>query len=244
MAKENKTINPKNFLEKIKFFLTEPVKSSAEADARKKELIPYTLISLGIVVIFLILGMAIAPIKIVFDIIAYIAMFFVFVFGWCLFKSITLKKKFADLECSNCKTVIKYSPDFKIDVKNKSFSISDKKTQNSKAGIDIEVTGIETSSVSIGCKCQECGTEKQLNKIFTTVHCTMSQRGVSALTADLIIMEMKKTMQAAYDNGFANCSSDIKIKTNTTAAREVVKYFNEDGTAGKTPWGTVTKTKK
>lgn len=244
MAKEKKTVDPKNFLEKIKFFLTEPVKSSAEADARKKELIPYTLISFGVVVVFLILGMAIEPIKIVFNIIAYIAMFFVFVFGWCLFKAITLKKKFADLECSNCKTVIKYSPDFKIDVKNKSFSTSESKTQNSKAGIDIEVTGIETSSVTITCKCQECGTEKTLNKMFTTVYASMSQKGVSALTADILILDMKKTLQAAYENGFANCSSDIKIKTNTTAEREVVKYFNEDGTAGKTPWGTVTKTKK
>ena len=188
--------------------------------------------------------MIIEPIKIVFDIIAYIAMFFVFIFGWCLFKAITLKKKFADLECSNCKAVIKYSPDFKIEVNSRSFGMSERKTQNSKAGIDIEVSGIETTSVIITCKCPECGTEKVLNKVFTTVHCTMSQKGVSAIMADVLIMDMKKTMQAAYENGFENRSSDIHIKTKTTVEQEVRKYFSEDGTAGKTPWGTVTKTKK
>lgn len=244
MSNEKKPINPLNLLGKIKYFLTEPVKNSAEANARKKELIPYTFITLGAVIVFMILGMLIEPIKIVFNIISFIGIFFVFIFGWCLFKAISLKKKFKDLECENCKTVIKYTPDFKIDVARKSFSFSEEKTSNSSAGINIKVTGSEFSSVSVECKCQECGTVKKLNKTFKTVGCSMSQNGVSALSADILIMEMKKSMQAAYDNGFVNCSSEIKVDTNITAEEAVRRYFNEDGTAGKTPWGTVTKSQK
>lgn len=244
MSDKKNEYTPKNFIAKMKYFLIEPVKNSKEADARKKEIMPFFFISLGATVLFIILGSIIKPIAMIFNVIGYIGMFFVFVFGWCLYKAISLKKKFKDLECSKCGTVIKYSPDFTITEKNKSFSISDKKTENSKAGLDLEVSGHEATNVEIIAKCQECGTEKTVTKLFTTLSCTMVRRGVSALSADMVIMEMRKVMQQAYDNGMENVPSEIKVSTKTTGEKEMIAYFKEDGTASNTPYGRVTATKK
>ena len=232
------------FIEKIKYFLTEPIKGSADAKKRQKEVLPYFLIPLAAAFVFIGLGMAIEPIKIVFDILGYVSLFFAFVFGWCLYKAISLKKKFADLECDKCKTVIKYSPEFAVEETSRSFSFNERRKENSQAGIDVEVAGIENVTVVIGAKCQSCGEVKKLTKVFTTCHCRMNAN-VSVIGLETRIAEMKRTMQEAYDRGFENCTNEIKFERRPITVLDAVKdYFAEDGTAGKTPWGTVTKTKK
>lgn len=233
------------FIEKIKYFLTEPIKGSADAKKRQKEVLPYFLIPLAAAFVFIGLGMAIEPIKIVFDILGYVSLFFAFVFGWCLYKAISLKKKFAELECDKCKTVIKYSPEFTFDVTSRKFTITDSQVQNSKAGVDITVRGIEIIGVVIHAKCQSCGEPKTITKAFTTAHVEAYANGISALGAEIRIAQMKKAMQEAYDCGFKTSSIDLNKKiAPITAEKAVIDYFDEDGTAGKTPWGTVTKTKK
>lgn len=243
MSEKQNNKNHFNPVEKIKYFLLEPVKSSADAEARKKELIPYVAVSVSAAFVLIGLGMLIEPIKIVFDILGYIAMAATFLFGWCLFKAISLKKKLAKLECTNCKTIIKYSPDTKIEVTNKRFTISDSRKENPKAGVDITVSGDEYTHVAITCKCQKCGTEKVINEMFVTARCEM-RKNAAIINADIVAMELRKIMQAAYDSDFTACPGDLEITKRTDAEKEVIAFFNEDGTAGKTPFGTFSKTKK
>ncbi len=242
MAKDKKA---PALVEKIKYFLTEPIKGSADAKKRQKELLPYFFIPLAAAFVFIGLGMAIEPVKIVFDILGYVSLFFTFVFGWCLYKAIALRKKFADLECDKCKTVIKYSPEFTFDTSKRDFTITDSQVQNSKAGVDITVRGVEIVGVAIHAKCQSCGEPKTITKAFKTVHVEAYEKGVSALGAEIRIAQMKKAMQDAYDCGFEKSSIKLIKKVEPiTVEQAIINYFDEDGTAGKTPWGTVTKTKK
>lgn len=229
----------------IKHFLLDPIKTPSEASARIKELIPYLAISFGGVVVFILLGNLIEPVKIVFDIIGYLCMACVFFFGWCMFRAIQLKKKLGNLECSNCKNIIKYDDNVSYKINLQKFNITQHKTQNSKAGMDIYVSGFEQVGMTITCKCQECGTEKTFNHIFNPIKVEGKKKiGVSALNADLLLQDMEKTMMAHYQTRFANAPSDYKIKKNVTVDQAVKEYFCDDGTASKMGSTTVTATKK
>lgn len=230
----------------IKHFILDPIKTPKEASARIKELIPYLAISFGGVVLFILLANLIEPVKTIFNILGYLCMACVFFFGWCMFRAIQLKKKLSNLECSNCKNIIKYDNNVKYKVDSGEFKVTEHKTQNSKAGMDIYVDGWEFATVTINCKCQECGTEKSFHHLFTTIKVESKKKiGVSALNADLLLSQMANEMKLHYKNRFADASSsDYRIKKNMTLDQAVKEYFCDDGTASKIGNTTVTASKK
>lgn len=218
----------------IKHFLKDPVKTTAEASARIKETIPYLSISFGAVCVFLILGMLIEPIKAVFNVLGFVCMAGVFLFGLCLFRAIQAKKRLANLECSNCKTVIKYDDNVTYKINTQSFNIQEFKNNNQKAGVDVYIIGRELIGVTISCKCQECGTVKEFSHIFKTIEVESEKHtGISSLNADLLLRDMKDLMRQHYETRFANAAADYKIKINKTIDKAIKDYFCDDGTVYK-----------
>ncbi len=227
----------------IKRFLTEPIKTPKEASARIKELTPYLAVSFGAVCVFLILGMLIEPVKVVFNILGFVCMAGVFLFGFCMFRAIQLKKKLANLECTNCKNIIAYDDNVTCEISNQKFSMSEHKSDNQKGGMDVYITGMETVGVNISCKCQQCGTVKTFHHVFMPIRVESKKRmGVPSLNADAVLRDMKVLMQRNYETRFANAGTDYKIKSNMTVDQAVRQYFCDDGTVYSATNGVLTKT--
>ena len=241
MSDNKKT--PFNIVGKIKHFILDPIKSPEEADARKKELLPYLGISFGAAALFIILGMAIEPIKIVFDILGYLCVGLTLMFGFFMFRAFQLKKKLGNLQCPKCQTIIN-GDNVTFVVKSCNFRITENKSQNPKAGMDLILHGFEHTTVEITCKCQECGTDKTFTECFKTVDVEISRKGVSALNADLILSQMRADLEIAQKSGFEGVSGDYKFKTKKTAEQMVKDYFADDGTASRIGNTTVTASKK
>ena len=186
---------------------------------------------------------AIEPIKIVFDILGYLCVGLTLMFGFFMFRAFQLKKKLGNLQCPKCQTIIN-GDNVTFVVKSCNFRITENKSQNPKAGMDLIMHGFEHTTVEITCKCQECGTDKTFTECFKTVDVEISRKGVSALNADLILSQMRADLEIAQKSGFEGVSGDYKFKTKKTAEQMVKDYFADDGTASKIGNTTVTASKK
>ncbi len=229
---------------KIKHFILDPIKTPKEADARIKELLPYLGVSFGAALLFIILGIAIEAISGVFNVLGYICMLPVFLFGFCMFRAFQLKKKLGDMQCKKCGTIITYGDNVQYHTTRCNFNTTVNKTENKKAGMDLKVRGYEHNTVQFECTCQQCGTQKSFSKSFTPVDVEITKTGVSALNADLLLSQMKSDMEIAWKNNFEGASSDYRFKVRKPLDKLVTEFWNDDGTASKIGNTTVSASKK
>ncbi len=185
----------------IKHLVKDPVYTMEEANKRTKELIIPTIICAGLAVGFVVLSNVIPSLQSLFMLLGVAA---VILFFGCILLFVVIKKlkrKFTDLECPNCHSRIEYSDAVKIISDKRTLKINTTTKQNSTAGVDLKVEGIETALVTIRCKCQKCGTEKEFTTTLKTIQCVRSEN-CSALELGARRNQFENDLREEAKNGF------------------------------------------
>ena len=229
----------KGFPKNIIHIWKDPVTNSEEIVARKKEIFPYIYLFGSILLLFLILSVAIPATQSVMITLAMIPGFGVIGGVFLLNVLKKAQQKFSDLECTNCKTRIQYDANVQIKAIKKRFLITTEKkvmgnpqTVTVTTPMYVKVTGKETVTAEITCKCQECGTEKTFTHDFVTVECEKFQNKIMAVNADAILAQFEQDVRAEGDEGFESKSGTtargVEIKYNRPINTLVCGYFGNE----------------
>ena len=190
---------PKNLVRLWK----EPVNSSDEVKTRKKELFPllYAFAILTIVIVLL----SIIPFLSFLSAVACIPALGV---AYCIFLLVVCNaaaKKFADIECDNCKHRIAFDENVTIKVIDKNFTVKKESKTIEKDGIPVQATisakGEETITVEVGCKCQECGTEKTFTHKFVSMRCNKTAVKIPYTQSGAMLVMFESDLNNAYNSG-------------------------------------------
>ena len=231
----------KGFPKNIGRIVKDPVKNPAQVEERRRDIYPYLYIFSALLLIVFVLYMAIPSIQ---DVMMIVAMIPGFAVIGCVFLLRVLNKaaqKFADLECPNCKAQITYSPDVVTRVVNKQFAVTKKKDYMSsvnrqQAGLNspmyIDVSGKETTTAEITCKCQECGTEKTFTHAFVTAECNVHKMDILAVAADATLNDAERAVREEGAEGFEGkgtgvTARGVNIKYNRPIGTQVIGYFGD-----------------
>ena len=194
----------KNPLAYLKHLVKDPVNTIAEADARKKEIMPFLYGSIGILALGLILQLAAKlDFMATFSFIGLASTGF-FVFLLCMLKDIT--KKFEVLTCDKCHTMaeIKTHEDF---VKYVDYTI-EKDQANFKGycgnnqptnGVFslVKYVGTSTGVVSVRLTCPHCGEVRHLKYSAEPFKCHAEAKGVGALQFDAVSRSLETAVRTA-----------------------------------------------
>lgn len=232
----------KGFPKNIARIVKEPVKTSEQVVERRRDIYPYLYLFSALLVVTFILYATIPAIQ---DVMLIVAMIPGFLVIGCVFLLNVLKKaaqKFADLECPNCKTQIQYSGDVQMNVLKKDFFVGKKKDYMS--GVDrqhvtrlspmyCEVTGKESTTVEITCKCQNCGTSKTFTHTFVTAECNYHESKIAAEQIDVVLMNMEKAVREEGAEGFegkatGKTARGVNIKYSRSIGSLVAGYFGNE----------------
>lgn len=242
---KKETTNP--IAKLVQHFVMDPIKTPKEADARIKELLPFLGGFLAGVILFLLLGMWVASVKVLFDILAFVCMLGVFAFGFFMFRAIKTKSRLKKLQCESCNEIIAYSGFLGYSIITDNLQMLDSKIQNKNGCYDVSVKAVERKTFNMQCKCQNCGTEKRFSELFVLAKVSVPVvKNVRAQDVAATIAGMRQRIEAAYaDEHFKNAKAyGVNVELNLTQEKAIYEFFCDDGAANKTPIGTVTKSKK
>ncbi|MBO5868333.1 MAG: hypothetical protein J6Q54_05450 [Oscillospiraceae bacterium] len=229
----------KGFPKNLVHIWKDKVTNSAEIVERRKEIYPYIYLFAGLFFLLAVLSVAIPNAQ---DVMMYIAMVPGAGVVAGIFLLSVLKKaeeKFSDLECSNCHERIAFDQNVQIKVVDRSFAVGKEKkvmgnsqTVTAVTPMYVKVTGKETTTVEITCKCQKCGTEKTFRHAFVTVECSKFQNKVAAASADVIMTQFEQEIRAEGAEGFEGKSGTtargIEIKYKRSVEALVAGYFGNE----------------
>ncbi len=148
----------------------------------------------------------------------------------------TAEVKFATLECENCKHRITYDDNVKYTLIDKNYSVTKSENVIKKNDIpsenSISVSGIETVTLEITCRCQECGTEKTFVHKFTTAECEMKGR-YSYVASGAMLVEFEHAVRAEGAEGFegkeiGTTANGVQIKNIRTPDSLVAGFFGSE----------------
>lgn len=221
----------KGFPKNIVHIGKDPVTKPDEVGPRKKEIYPFLYLFVGLFLIMAILSVVIPNAQSVCMIIGIV---FWFGIGYCVFLLVVLKKaaqKFADLECPNCKKQITYDKNVRIEVAKKNFGISTKERTIEQNGIPskatVTVSGKESVTLKITCKCQECGTEKTFTHDFVTLECEKAAVQIPYVTSGATRVQYESDMRKAYDGDLFE-EYGVKVDYRKTPESLVRGYFGNE----------------
>ncbi|MBQ9783903.1 MAG: hypothetical protein IJW29_00175 [Clostridia bacterium] len=194
----------KNPIKHLKHMWKDPINTIEEADARKKEIMPWFLGSIGVAVLFCaldgILGTGILMI------LGLIGVFGVMAFGFMLFIIKKAKEKFAALTCDACKTMAKFENEFDY-AAHVSYEVSESISSNINApkpnnnGVitAIRAHGYGSASVKIDLTCPNCKAVKKLVYNITPFKCEVEQKNVAARDSALVQQALLSRVNAVLD---------------------------------------------
>ena len=175
----------KKIIEHLKHMWKDPINTIEEADARKKEVMPWLYGSIGVAVVPGILGTIISALSFLsmFSIIGVVG---IMAFGFMLFVINKAKSKFEAMTCHKCNTmaVIKTPEDY---IKYVSYTVGEHKAEyrginhpasNNGVISKVEAKGSATVVVSIDLKCPNCGEVKRLHYTITPFKCSAVEEKV------------------------------------------------------------------
>lgn len=225
----------KGFPKNLVHIWKDPVQNSEEIVQRKKEIFAYLYLFAGLFLLIAILSAVIQPAQDVLVIIAIIPGLGVAAGVFLLTVLKKAQQKFADLECTNCKTRIKYDSNVQITAVNKQFVVSKEKqpmsSQNTNA-MYVKITGKEFTKARITCKCQACGTEKTFEHDFVTAECEKFENKIHPINADQYLMQYEADVRAEGAEGFEGKSGTtargVKINYSRKLHSLVVGYFGNE----------------
>lgn len=193
--------NPIAFL---KHLWKDPITTIAEAEARKKEVMPWLYGSIGLAVVPGILAGVVSALSFltIFCMIGVVGLFF---FGFLLFIISKAKAKFKALTCGKCNTMaeIKTPEEFAefvsySVVKNRAvFKGVSHPASNNGVVSEIKATGEASAVVTINLKCPHCGNVKQLEYHIAPFRCSATQTKVAALNVEMVKSVVENAVRAA-----------------------------------------------
>ncbi len=196
----------KNPIAFIKHIVKDPITTIAEADARKKEIMPWLYGSIALAVVPSVLGGAVDALSFL-SIFGMIGIFATMFFGFLLFVIKKAKEKFKALTCSKCNTMaeIKTSEEF---AKFVSYTTSKNEAvyngirhPSSNDGVVSEITASASASVNVAIdlKCPHCGNVKKLNYAIVPFKCSAKQAKVAVRDVELVKMRLENAVKSVVE---------------------------------------------
>ena len=191
----------KNPLQQIKHMWKDPINTIDEANARKKEIMPWLYGSIGLAVLGC--GLSnIGPLGFLM-IFGMVGVFGVMLFGFMLFIIKKAKQKFQALTCDKCNVMaeIKTPEDF---TKYVSYTVGEHVAEyrgiSHPKSIDgviskVEAKGSATVAVSIDLKCPHCGEVKRLIYTITPFKCSAVEEKVLVGQVEVVKMRLENNVK-------------------------------------------------
>lgn len=196
----------KNPIKFLKHIVKDPINTIDEANARKKEIIPWLIGSLAVAVVFCVLdGILGTGILMIFGLIGVFASMF---FGFLLFVIKKAKEKFEALTCNECKKLaeIKTVDDFTNCVSytvGKNIANYDGVSHpSSNDGVvsEIKATAKANVVVDIDFKCPHCGDVKKLEYRITPFRCSAMENKVSVNNVEVVKLRLENAVKSVVND--------------------------------------------
>ena len=199
--------NPINYL---KHLVKDPINTIAEADARKKEIMPWLYGSIALAVVPSVLGGMIEALSFL-TIIGLIGIFATMFFGFLLFVIKKAKERFKALTCKQCDVMaeIKTPEDFAKYVSytvGKDVAVYDglsHPASNNGVVSEITASASATVQVEIELKCPNCGATKKLLYTIVPFKCSVKETKVPVRDVELVKSRLENAVRsvvAAYND--------------------------------------------
>ncbi len=184
----------------------EPIKTVAEAETRKKDIIPWLIISIVVAVVFSALGMI--PGFALLTILGLVGIFAVMIFGFLLFVTAKAKEKFQALTCDKCNKMVEikdldeYAKFVSYTVTNHNATYKGINHPASDKGVVsyINASGSASAVVLIDLKCPHCGNVKKLEYHVEPFKCSAKQNDVAVCNVEIVKSKLEKIVTAAVDD--------------------------------------------
>ena len=189
----------KNPLKYLKHLVKDPINTIEEADARKKEIMPFLYGSIGVAVLFSVLG-GFLDFLMVFGL---IGIFGVMFFGFLLFVIKKAKEKFEALTCDKCKTLAtiktpeEYEKFVSYEIESHEATYGGVSHPSSNNGVVDSITakGSASAIVSIMLTCPNCGNVKNLKYVITPFRCEAEEKKVAVRDVEIVKMRLENAVR-------------------------------------------------
>ena len=192
----------KKFFAKIKHIVKDPITTIAEADARKKEILPLLYVCIGIAVVPSVLG-SLIPVLGFLMIFGVIGIFGCMFCGFLLFIIHKAKEKFKAFTCDNCKTMLdihtaeEYAElvSYEILSSTTDFKLSH---PESKDGVVSNITARGTATVlmNVTFRCPQCGEFKSFKYQINPFSCEQEEKKVLVRDVELVKTRLETSVKA------------------------------------------------
>lgn len=233
----------------LKHVVKDPINTIAEADARKKEIMPWLYGSIALGVVPTVLGGAIEALSFL-TIFGMIGIFATIFFGFLLFVIKKAKEKFKALTCNKCNTMaeIKTPEEF---AKYVSYTVGENKAvfngvshpaSNNGVVSEISAKASATVDVEIALTCPHCGNVKKLKYTVVPFKCSVSEKSVHVRDVEVVKSRLDSAMRsvvADYNNpekhndiGYSIHSKknpNYALRTKPTTGKDTVAYPRYNG---------------
>lgn len=192
----------KNPLKQIKHMVKDPINTIDEANARKKEIMPWLYGSIAVAVLPGLLGSLISALDFL-TMFSIIGVAGIMLFGFLLFVIKKAKQKFQALTCDKCNVMaeIKTPEDF---TKYVNYTVGEHVAEYrgishpaSNDGVisEVEAKGSATVAVSIDLKCPHCGEVKRLIYTITPFKCSAVEKKVAVSQVEVVKMRLENNVK-------------------------------------------------
>ena len=198
----------KNPLKYLKHIVKDPINTIAEADARKKEIMPWLFGSIALAVVANVLGGAVDALSFL-TIFGLIGIFATMFFGFLLFVANSAKKRFEVLTCDKCNTLaeIKTPEAF---AKYISFAVEKdeavfKGYSGNKQPTDgvyslVSFSASSKALVAVDITCPHCGKVRHLKYSAEPFKCSAQAKKVGALAFPSVRMSLETAVRTAVND--------------------------------------------
>lgn len=194
----------KNPLQHVKHLMKDPINTIAEANERKKEIMPWFFGSVALAVVGCILGGFVSALMVI----GLVGVFATMFFGFLLFVLKKAKDKFKALTCNDCNTMaeIKTPEDLASYV---SYYITGDVAQfdgithpSSTNGVVSAITAKATASAVayIELKCPKCGKTKKLKYSITHFKCELTEKNVRVPDVELVKSRLEQAVKEVVND--------------------------------------------
>ena len=188
----------------IKHLVKDPINTIAEADARKKEIMPWLYGSIALAVVPTVLGSVISALSflMLFGVIGIVATMF---FGFLLLVIKKAKEKFKALTCNKCnkmaeiKTPEEFAKYISCTVGKNEAVFDGISHPASNDGVVSKITASASSSVNVAIdlKCPHCGNVKKLKYAIVPFKCSVNQTKVAVRDVEFVKANLENKVRAA-----------------------------------------------
>ena len=196
----------KNPIAYLKHLVKDPINTIDEADARKKEIMPWLYGSIALAVVASVLGGAVSALAFL-TIFGLIGIFATMFFAFLLFVIKKAKEKFKVLTCNQCNVMAEIKTAEQMS-KYVSYAIGKNvavyngvRHPSSNNGVVSEITASASATVhvAIDLKCPHCGNVKKLNYTIVPFKCSAKEKKVPVRDVELVKTRLENAVKSVVD---------------------------------------------